>query len=278
MLRSILVGLDGSAHAESAMRLGIEWARRVDALLVGIGVIDEPTIAAAQPVMIGGPPYADPIVYRERMADARRQVEQFLGRFALACAQETVACKVLEDVGLPCERIAIEAQRYDLVLLGGRTCFHFETQGRYDDTLSKVLKGSPAPVVVVPESWRRGRSVVVAYDGSPQAARALRAFRESGLDRSLDMHVVSVHAEAKEAARCAERAIDFLRFHGIAAAPHALATRSSPAGAVLEKAQELDADVLVMGAYGRSGLKEFFLGSVTRTVLKESEMPVFLCH
>jgi hypothetical protein len=77
MLRSLLVGLDGSDDCWSPLGLGIEWARRDDALLVGLGIIDEPTIAKAAPVMLGGAPNTDPIVYRERMADARRQVDQF---------------------------------------------------------------------------------------------------------------------------------------------------------------------------------------------------------
>ena len=42
MLRSILVGLDGSEHSDSALGLALRWASRYDALLVGIGCIDEP--------------------------------------------------------------------------------------------------------------------------------------------------------------------------------------------------------------------------------------------
>jgi nucleotide-binding universal stress UspA family protein len=278
MLRSILVGLDGSAPCTSAMEVGIEWARRFDALLVGLAIVDEPTIAAAAPVILGGPPYTDPIIYRERMADARRQVEQFLEQFALRCAEARVACKVLEDVGLPCEQIALEAQRYDLILLGQKTRFHFEIQERRDDTLTKVLKGSPRPVVVVPETWAEGHSVVVAYDGSLAAARALHAFQGTGLERSRDIHVVSVHPDRKEAARHAERAVDYLRFHEIRAAAHPLASSGAPAEAILGQLRDLGAGLLVMGAYGQPTLREFFLGSTTSTMLRESPVPLFLFH
>lgn len=44
MVRSILIGLDGSVYSCSALQLGICWTQRFDALLVGLGVIDEPTI------------------------------------------------------------------------------------------------------------------------------------------------------------------------------------------------------------------------------------------
>ncbi len=278
MLRSILVGLDGSAASLSAVRLGIDWARGAEALLVGLAIVDEPTIAAAAPAVLGGPPNADPIIYRERMADARRQVEQFLEQFSLRCAEAGVAGTVLEDVGLPCEQIALEAQRYDLILLGRKTRFHFEIDMRYDDTLVKVLKGSPRPVVVVPETRYEGRSAIIAYDGSVQAARALAAFHGLGLGRSCAVHVISVHSDRKEAARVAERAIDFLRFHDIRATAHPLESASPPAEAILDQLPALDAALLVMGAYGQPTLKEFFLGSVTRTLLQETPVPLFLFH
>lgn len=278
MLRSILVGLDGSAQSASAVGLGIDWARKSNALLVGLAIVDEPTIAAAAPVMLGAAPYADPIVYRERMADATRQAEQFLERFSLRCSEEGVPFKVLEDVGLPCERIMLEAQRYDVILLGQTTRFHFETHERHDDTLAKVLKNTPRPVVIVPELRTGGQSVVVAYDGSLQAARALLAFRELGLERGQTIHIVSINPEKVEAARRAERAVDYLHFHNIRAEAHHIGSKRDPAEVLLEHLPKLDAGLLVMGAYGQPTVKEFFLGSATRTLLKKCSVPLFLFH
>jgi nucleotide-binding universal stress UspA family protein len=47
---------------------------------------------------------------------------------------------------------------------------------------------------------------------------------------------------------------------------------------ILEQEQQLKASLLVMGAYGRSTLREFFGGSVTRTMLRESPVPLFFYH
>lgn len=278
MLRSLLVGLDGSTYSDSAVSLGLRWARRAEALLVGLGVIDEPTIRAEEPVLLGGVPYADPIHYRARVADARRQVEQLLERFALRCAEAGVAAKLLEDVGLPYEQILVEAQRYDLILLGQQTRFHFETHGRDRDTVHKVLKSAPRPVVVTPESLPPGGAVMIAYDGSVQSARAVQAFAALGLGDPGPVHVVSVAAERKEAALRAERAIDYLRSHAIMADAHPVESLGSPAATLLDRARRLGAGLLVMGAYGQPTLREFALGSVTRTMLRESEIPLFLSH
>jgi nucleotide-binding universal stress UspA family protein len=284
MLRSILVGLDGSDFSHSAIEVGIYLARKTGALLVGLGVVDEPTIRGTEPSLIGGGvPYAEPVFYTERVANARREVEKFLSQFTLRCAEAGVAYKVLEDVGLPHEQIELQAQRYDLIVLGQQTRFHFETQEGYDDTVRRVLKDSPRPVIAVPARLEMnpdepGHTVMVAYDGSLQAARALHAFANSGIAGSLPTVVVSVNPEHSEAARDAERAIDYLRFHDIKAEAGAIASSGDPARVLLAKAREHKSALIVMGGYGQPILREFFIGSVTRTLLKESTVPLFLYH
>jgi nucleotide-binding universal stress UspA family protein len=284
MLRSILVGLDGSDYSRSAIDVGIYLARKTGALLVGLGVVDEPTIREAEPRLIGGGvPYAEPVLYRERLADARREVEQFLAQFTLRCAEVGIACKVLEDVGMPHEQIELQAQRYDLILLGQQTRFHFETQEGYDNTVRRVLKNSPRPVIAVParldiKPEEPGHTVLVAYDGSLQAARALHAYQTSGLAGVLATIVVTVNPEQLEASRTAERAIDYLRLHDIKAEARPITTHDAPARALLAAAHEYHSALIVMGAYGQPILREFFLGSVTRSLLAESPVPLFLYH
>ena len=277
MVKSILIGLDGSTYSTNATELGIRWARQFGALLVGLGVVDEATIRGPELVPLTG-------VYNERGRDdvrthkAQRQVEQLLEVFALRCADAGIPSKVLEDTGLPWEQILLEAQRYDLVLLGQRTYFHFETQQSPCDTLRKVLKHSPRPVVTVPEKLGDGRAVLVAYDGSMQAARALQAFQASGLHSGHDVHILSVAEDHAEASDHAGRAADFLRLHEIDAHVHPLASYAPPPEVILQQVRGLNAGLLVMGAYGQNALREFFLGSVTRTILKEGTVPLFLYH
>ena len=284
MLSSILVGLDGSDYSHSAIEVGIYLARKTGALLVGLGVVDEPTIRQTEPRLIAaGVPYAEPVLYRERIASARREVELFLSQFSLRCAEAGVACKVLEDVGMPHEQIELQAQRYDLILMGQQTRFHFETQEGYDDTVRRVLKNSPRPVIAVPARLNikpddPGHTVLVAYDGSLQAARALQAFQTSGLAGLLPTIVVSVSSEQLEASRAAERAIDYLRLHDIKAEAHPVTTHKATAPVLLEAAAEHKSVLIVMGGYGQPILREFFIGSVTRSLLAESPVPLFLYH
>ncbi|WP_435018676.1 universal stress protein [Tundrisphaera sp. TA3] len=276
MLRSILVGLDGSDNGDSALELAIRWARRSDALLVGMGCIDEPGLHGVEEFLVGE-------VYFERLnaellAEIRARVQGTLSRAALRCAEAGVAFKPLEDVGTPHARIREEAQRFDLIMLGQKTHFRFGWEGEPDTTLASVLADSPRPVVAVPGELGDGESVMVAYDGSLQASRAVAAFRASGLGQGREIRVVSVSEARIDAARRADRAVEYLKSHGLDAVADPVESGRRPADVLLEKIRPQDVGLLVMGAYGQPALREFFIGSATRSMMGRSPVPMFLYH
>jgi len=276
MLRSMLVGLDGSEYSTAAVKLGIRWARRLGAELMGLGILDASTICSPQLMPPGGSAYK---AHRDAslILDASLKVKQFVEDCARRCSEAQVKCEVRQLAGPPAERIILEAQHSDVILLGQRTLFHFETQKQPDETLPKVIKQSPRPVVAVPARLpAEGRSVVVAYDGSSHAARALQLFLVLGLDMSCDVHIVCVDSHQEQAVLCAEHAVAFLKTHKIEARSHAIGTSATPAQIILEQAHKFQATLIVMGAYGRSTLREFSGVSVTHTMLQESPVPLFM--
>jgi nucleotide-binding universal stress UspA family protein len=264
-------------YSRSALELGIRWAQRWDAVLVGLGIVDAPTIRKAQPVPLGATAYK---VERDKMrlVEVYHTVAQLLRHFRQCCTETGVTYQVRQEVGSPTECLLLEAPQYDLIVLGQQTFFHFATQNKPDDTLHVVVKQSPCPVVAVPPTLPEGRAVIVAYDGSPHATRALHMFQALGLDCAYDVHVVSVDAQQQRAACWAAQAMAFLHGHNIVAQAHTLVTSAAPAQVLLEQVQKLDAGLIVMGAYGRSIVWEFFGTSLTRTILQESPVPLFLYH
>ncbi len=279
----ILIGLDTLKHAAVLADLGIRWAQRFDAALVGLGIVDEPGIRAIEPAWpVGGTPGVDPVYYMgydARLALVNRQVEQLLEQFAARCAKAGVAHVEVTAVGSPYELIASEAQSCELVLMARESRFHFASRDDdADKILKKVLKDIPRPIVVVPATPFPDGPIVIAYDGSLQAERALAAVQTTGLCESREVHIVSVDPSAAVAAQHAERAREFLSHHKIEAVPVVLQSPAPPAKMILEQIGRLNAGLLVMGAYGQPVLREFFLGSVTRTLLRETPVPLLLFH
>jgi nucleotide-binding universal stress UspA family protein len=286
VLRSILIGLDTSEHVEQLVELGVHWSRRFGATLVGLAIVDEPGIRAIEPLgPIGGTPGVNPVYYmgyENRMEEHRQRAERLLAEFAVHCGQAGVPHEQITGIGSPHEQIAREAGARDLIVLPPRSHFQFTAQEEEPDDglLRRVLKDTPRPVVVVPESTSTTPDgpVVIAYDGSLQAERALSAFEATGLGGTGPVHVVSIDADPAEATRRAGHARQFLALHGVQAQAHAMTSDAPPAVVILEEARRLGAGLLVMGAYGQAVLREFFLGSATRSLLTECTIPMFLYH
>jgi len=279
MLRSILLGLDSSASGIAAQELGVQWSQQLGCRLVGISIVDGPGPSLHEDRVsweasargVGSALAAEPGV---KVSAGLRAVEAAFGR---RCSEAGVEYRVVEEIGSPHVQILHEAQEHDLILLGQRSSFAFGWEGTPGETLGKVLQDSPRPVVFVPDPLRTGASIAIAYDGSFGAARGLASFAATGLSggRTIQIIAAASLADRPQAVRRAERAIAFLKIHDINATSHIVESTREPAEVILKTAQGLDAGLLVMGAFGHSALREFILGSVTRTVLKESSIPVF---
>lgn len=261
MLRSVLVALDGSAYSDPAAALAIDWAGRHGARLLGLGVLDAPSIRGAEPVPLGAGAYKK-ARDEARLVEAHRRVVDFLVDFQARSKAAGVTAEVIEDIGDPAARIRREAQRCDVVILARETHFHFETQEEPDGTLAQVLRGSPRPVVVVPLELPERQGIVLAYGGGREAARTLQTFHLLGLAAGEPVEVVSIHREAAEAEALTRLAGDYLTAHG---APHRLRPIASAAP---------PAEVLL--AHGHHPLRDLFGTSVTRAVLRACPVPAFI--
>jgi nucleotide-binding universal stress UspA family protein len=274
MIRRLLVAMDGSAHADAAATQAIAWARRFGLALVGLGVLDEPTIEEPEPVPLGATFYKherDAV----RLVEAEEHIVRFLGHFRERCDAAGVPCAIVEDVGTPHEQIVLEAEACDVVMLGTRTNFHFATQSTPDDTLSRVLQLSPRPVVVMPRDPVDGEDVLVAYDGSQRVVRALQTFTLLGLAGDEPVVVLAVERDGADAARRLQRAGEYLGAHGVAHRLHPVVTEAPPADVILDEIRLRRPRIVVMGAHGRHPVRDLFATSVTRAVLAATSVPVF---
>jgi nucleotide-binding universal stress UspA family protein len=278
MIKTILAVLDGQDSDHASIDLALRWSSELGATLVGLGLLDENIINPPEPVPLGGGE-AKRSRDAARMEKQRQIVEQSLASIATRCADEKVAFKPFDPIGLAAEEIALEAQRYDLIVM---------PRHEPDDTdsfeqgstaaLWAILRATPRPIVAVPAQAVPGQSIVIAYDGSLPAARALQAFEASGLAARHPLYVVAIDDDPEQAARVGGRAIDFLARHNLPAKLHTVLCSSSPSEHLMETAHSLNAGLVVMGAHGRPRIVEFFLGSVTQAMLSECPIPLFLDH
>jgi nucleotide-binding universal stress UspA family protein len=147
-----------------------------------------------------------------------------------------------------------------------------------------VIFGSGRPTIVMPHDPVRDGvfaldTAVVAWDFSRPAARAL-ADALPVLAKARRVHVVTVTNEkAIESPRSLAELGRHLARHGIDATLESVDAAGRPIGQVLDAfVRAHDADLLVMGAYGHSRVREFVLGGATKSVLARPSVPTLLSH
>jgi nucleotide-binding universal stress UspA family protein len=154
----------------------------------------------------------------------------------------------------------------------------------YNQTYAEaVIFGSGKPTLVLPETPRSRPfelgTVVVAWDSSRAAARAISDALPL-LEKAKKVRVVTITDEKKiDTKHSGEEVAKNLARHGINIVPDKVETKGKPIGNVLESyTSSHEADLLVMGAYGHSRLRQFILGGATKSLLSKPPLPILFAH
>ena len=215
----------------------------------------------------------------EARTRAQARADALKTAFGSAAGHAGVALRVAErdcPVVLFGEEAARAARYHDLAVLG---------LGADDPVIRSVTEtvvfGAGRPVVLVPERAEAAgfRHVMIAWDGSRVAARAVGDARDF-LRRAAAVSIVSVVDEkALDASQHGERLADALARQGIRATAVQIKGGSRLVTQTLHgHLQEIGADMLVMGAFGHSRVRDFVLGGATAGILRNLQVPTLLSH
>lgn len=277
MLKRILVVLDGSKAGSVAKRYAIKLAKQLGAELVGLGIVDLPWITAPTPEPLGGAAFK---IHRDQevISQHHKKVKNMLAKFKELCEENKIKHQVAELEGFPAVEIETLAEMSDLIIIGRTTDFNFELEVDTDLTVRHVIRDNPRPIVVVTSEYDVDKKVLVAYDGSLQAARALHIYLLLGIGQGQTVHILSIGKEQKEALEVANRAKQMCELHGVKAEVEGVTSTGSVEEIILKKAKDLKVTMVVLGAFGHSGIRELFFGSTTEHLLKDSEVSLFIHH
>lgn len=275
---SILTVWDGAEESRAAFELAMSLARRWAAHLdvACLGVDRAPTGFYAADI-------AHEMIY-DAYGQAREEAETLAKEARAAMIAENTAFSIrsatLRFAELPVV-VGKAAWFQDLVVLPKP--FGREDEELPEAILDAALFNGPAPVLIVPpnaSAGEVGKRILIAWNGSAEAARALRA--------ALPM---LKEAEAVEAAMvdpaqhrrgCSDPGTALgamLSRHGVNAEISLLPqTGPNVAETLLARARDTEADMIVMGAYGHSRFRERMIGGATRDMLKAADRPIFMAR
>ncbi len=276
--RTILVHVDRTAAAPARIKLAAQLAAREGAHLTGSAMSGVPRF------MYAGDPFdASGAIIGDYLELAAKRANQALDQFDEITARmglSSVERRNSKDDEY--SALCLQARYADLVVLGQAMPGGGEA-AMLRDLPEHVILHSGKPVLVVPYAGdfpTLGERPLVAWDGSLEAAHAVAAALPL-LKRSGKVTLAVFGAEPGYDAHGEEPGADialYLARHGVKVEVQRLPDPVDVGNAILSLAADLNADLLVMGAYGHSRLRQVLVGGATRTILESMTLPVLMAH
>lgn len=277
MLKRTLILLGQTASSVAARRYAFNLVQRTGTELAGLAGLDPSTIETP---MLGG---IGTSAYQAQLEqELKRQAEDAQQRlheaFEQECRGRGLAFEWLAFEGDPLDAFQLASETRDLVVAGHDTGYGGDLDEPLSEVLAKLLLRTPRPMIVCPDALPEGEEVLIAYDGSIAAMRALQMFVLLGLGADQRIVVAAVDRSEEAAARNCAAAASYLRVHGYQSDSRPLASGVEPSEAIRLMVADRKVGTLVMGAYGRRGFREALFGSTTDELVANPPCALFLYH
>jgi nucleotide-binding universal stress UspA family protein len=268
----------GETKASMTARLhGFQLAKAFNASLVGLAGVD---LSYIETPTVGGIGVSAAKSYLEehlkkQAADARLRLHEI---YREECRVQSVPFSWLSFDGDPIEALLKGVESCDLMVTGHDTGFRGNVRESLSEMLARLLLVTPRPVIVCGDEPTDGQDVLIAYDGSLPAMRAVQMFALLGLGKGRPIHVTAIAADKELAERRVLGAADYLREHGYAIETIPIATRLHPAEVLRIEVADRKIGTLAIGAYGHRGLRQTLFGSTTSRLMENPPCALFAYH
>jgi nucleotide-binding universal stress UspA family protein len=275
MIKDLIVNI-GLGERDPAGDFAVSIAEMFDAHVLGIGFAFEPVIPGS---VMGGIPAE---FIEAQRSESENRARTAIARFEEAARRAGVSAEtrmISSSLAGAADQLGHIARRFDIAVVGQPE----REKSTADEVVDEgVLFESGRPVIFVPYIQKAGLKldrVMVCWDGSRAATRAI-ADSIPLLQKAKQVEVVLITSKGFKAGEApgADLAKHLAR-HGLKVE---LKRITSPdidiASTILSYAADSNADLIVMGGYGHSRLREFVLGGATRGILESMTVPVLMSH
>lgn len=274
-LKDILTIVDLSG-TQPATKYALELGRQYDAHVTGLSIAFEPVV----PAFAAAPMPVDYLeaAHEQAMSAAKDGEKLFdeLARLAGARSEHRIA-EIL--TGGPLEGVLKHCRTTDLVVVGQTNPDAPEPMREL--LIETILFESGVPVLLVPYigvSDYTPNNVLIAWDGSSTATRAVHAAVPM-LDKSDKITVLVVEKKPSGEGQPGADVATYLARHGLDVNVEVVTNpQTGIADTLLNYVSDNGNDLVVMGGYGHSRMREFLFGGATREILSAMTVPVLMAH
>lgn len=276
MIKSILLSIDGSIYTEPAIRNAIHLAHAFGAKIRVLSVVDVRTFEWA--MSVGADAFV-PVIPSAMYLDETKKLQQqkaaaILQKSEALLREANLQYTLSQESGSPTEVISEHIRTADLLMMGARGEFAVWKSKDIGETLDYVSRNVNKPIFIVSKDFKPITKILAAYDGSDTANRALSFAGYLANKLAVAVTVLAVSSRKEEAKRILKEAEQYLSNYDITCEKVHLP--GTPESKICGYAHENQFDLIVMGAYGHSRIREAILGSTTQTVIRMAKIPVLL--
>jgi nucleotide-binding universal stress UspA family protein len=276
MIKQILVPTDGSDYANIGVQYAIGLAKQHDASVIGLHIVDirmlEGPFLRDISASLGTAPYVN---YQSNIASIlEERGKATLEDFRRRCEQAGVKFHDVQLTGSVMQSIVTQSELADIIVIGRGVEHGQWIEGLVGSTTESVVRHTKRPVLVTGRAEAKIQRFVVAYDGSAHARSALQFATSLGETWLVPFEVITVAGEGGE--KIIDEARSYLEAHDLAV--EYAVREGDPRDTLVDYAREREADLLVMGAFGHSKVRELLLGSTTHYILNHAPCPLLLAR
>ncbi|TVP80663.1 MAG: universal stress protein [Puniceicoccaceae bacterium] len=280
-MKNILICTDGSAYSAEACLYAAWLSRQTDANISVLYVSDLRQFEIPAVADFSGSLGIQPF---EGMVSQLHEVEEIKANFVKEQALKTLhGAGVAEgkiifhhETGLLVEVMSDYADVADIVLLGKRgENVNFATE-HLGSMLERVIRSLEVPALVTNRKFKAFEKVAIAYDGGASCRKALDFLANQKLFKDMQLHVIVCVEGHKEDAATQRLKEAESRLHAGGLYPTCQVLNGEVETAISNYVKRSEIDLLVLGAYGHSRIRELLIGSTTTELLRRCHVPV-LC-
>jgi nucleotide-binding universal stress UspA family protein len=284
-MAKIIACIDGSAHVDNICNLSAWASKRINANISLLHIVAPHYDAEAKGDLsgsIGIGAKSDLLKELTEIDEARGKIEQQKGRLMLGYAQEELKVLGITDMeilhrrgSLP-ETVAELEDESDLIIIGKSGEDTQDSSTHLGANLEAVIRSVRKPLLVATKDKKSINSFLISFDGSASSQKAINYAIENPLLKGLECHLLKiVNANQIEAESSFKDAEEGLKKAGFKVTSK-LEKNKSIDDTVTKYVAENKIDLLLMGAYGHSKIRNFILGSTTTSLLRKSKVPLLL--
>lgn len=283
MSKKIIACVDGSILSEAVCDFGAFFSKTLGLSLELLSVVEHLHVSAQTDLSgnigLGSRDDLLESLIDEDKSESKKAIvegkEMLLRLQERTLKKEAKAVKIVQKHGELYENVQAQKEEIRLLILGLRGKDHESNVHAIGSQVEELIRTLNVPILLVNEAFFEPRKILIAYDGSPSSKKAIDMVVKEPLFNHVERHIVNVHKDKALSSFMLEEATHILETLSFSTL-YTASLQGEPIKELLNYQKEKSIDLIVMGAFSHSRIRDALFGSFTSKMILSTPKPLLL--